>query len=326
MQRELGPEPGPDLSPTGPSGLNVTRRRFLAGAVGLGAALYAVNVGGVRFLRFGDPFGPSAAGASEIPPPDRIPDFLISGERDTDLVLLDFGFYGFSLRTVAGVPTLSPTTTDNVVVVRFPPQSIGEAVYPLNGGQTELPVDPPPIASAVSGPSRLCFNLDTSDGIPLPTMTVADLLDWSTWTLVVPPVAQVNPPVVSITGAPSYPVPGVPEWYETAIEFPYALFISPVTWGSGLGLSRFTTYFTSRPSPLNHLGITDLWTTTLGSSSAPLLLDATEQTSPAIPILPTAGPITPEVSAVWAYDYGLDYVPNGDYTGLDGIYYGPHIQ
>jgi hypothetical protein len=186
----------------------LTRRAFLVGAAAVAGAAYLDVLGGGSRSGLG-PFRVQAAAADTIVPPSRVPDFTISAERDTDLVLLDFQFYGFSIEKVNGTPNLVPTVTSsatsgditsNIVVVGLPPQAIGEAEYPVSPNaktyQSSAPlrVDPPPIVSAVAGPSGLCFTLGAGTTIPLPTMTVEDLLDWGNWTLVVPTTAQVNPP------------------------------------------------------------------------------------------------------------------------------------
>jgi hypothetical protein len=217
------------------------------------------------------------------------PDLVISAERGDDLVLLDFLFYGFELAP-GNPPAITPTSTDNVLVVQFPPQAIAEGVYQWNS--SDLAVDPPPILSDLSGPSRLCFNIPLSQAIPLPTMTVADLLNWSAWSLLVPAVAQVHGPslVLDRRGTPP-PVPTAPGDLETAIEFPYALFIAPTVYASGNPEFGFSTGFTSRATPLvSPTGVVDLWSASLTGSPDQIPLEAPSS-------------YVPSVSAVWARDY-----------------------
>lgn len=219
------------------------------------------------------------------------PPFFITGERDTDLVLLDFAFYGFTLET-GTPPTLVPGK-ENLVAVQFPPQAMAEGVYQwIDANPIPFPpppppilsppilgVDPPPILSDVSGPSRLCFSVPPGHGIPLPTMTVSDLIDWRHWSLVVPPVAQVPIPPRSS--------PIEPDEFQTAIEFPYALFLAPTTYASGP--HAFTTGFAGRRQPLvSPAGVVDLWSASLVGSQ------------------PGSPSYVPKITAVWA----VDYVPN----------------
>jgi hypothetical protein len=296
------------------TGHPMTRRVFIGGATGLAGAAVLARVTGDSLTGV-SAFGAVATPGYTVVPPNRIPDFSIAAERDTDLLLLDFEFYGFAIETVKSVPTLVPTITgtgtgvvkSNLIIVRLPPQAIGEAVYPVSPSNNTLPVapllvDPPPIVSAVAGPSRLCFTLHKGQSIPLPTMTVADLLDWSEWTLVVPPVAQISPPPV---GA-AHPVPTFPGPFETSIEFPYALFIAPVVWVSGNVILSFSTFFDVRAQPLLNGAITDLWTANLARSGGLL----------------RGGPIpAPSVSAVFASDFVFGGEPT-DATPADFIYYG----
>ena len=217
------------------------------------------------------------------------PDLVISAERGDDLVLLDFLFYGFKLAP-GNPPAITPTSTENVLVIQFPPQAIAEGVYSWASG--DLPVDPPPILSDLSGPSRLCFNLPAGRAISLPTMTVADLLDWSGWNLLVPAVAKVHGPSLLLERrGPPPPVPAAPGDLETAIEFPYALFLAPTVYASGNPEYGFSTGFASRATPLvSPAGVVDLWSASLTGSPNHVPLEA-------------QGSYVPSVSAVWARDY-----------------------
>jgi hypothetical protein len=227
------------------------------------------------------------------------PDITISVERDTDLVLLDFAFYDCEVQ-VGPPAAIVPTTSSGTIVVQFPPQAVAEGAYPWPAAPAApLPVDPPPILSDLSGPSRLVFSLPSGSSIPLPTMTVADLLDWSGWALVVPPVAQVNGPTKLIShaeagldqppaGGTGFPLPTEPTEMETAIEFPYALFLAPVVYASGLPIDGFSTGFAARTAPLvSAAGVVDLWSASLVGSR----------------VDPVSVEYVPAVSAVWADDY-----------------------
>ena len=309
----------------------VTRRRFLGGAV-IGAGVVFATVleekdgTAVTPLTGGGPSGiprPAALGGSASPA-NVAPDFVLSGERDADLCLLDFFFYGFSVDTSTTPRAIVPTTSDNTIVVRFPPQAIGEAIYkfqngPIEYGPTELPMDPPPVLSAMAGPSQLSFTVTLDTRIPLHTMTVADLLDWSGWQLNAPPVAQVGgsggilPSIDPGGTGDGTPLPSRPGQLDTAIEFPYALFVAPTVYTGGLGTGMFVSAFDNRPAPLvSSAKVNDLFVSTLTRRS--FFFEVPE---------------TPELSAVWARDFSsYDSPPHqfvNDVTPETNIYYGEVI-
>jgi hypothetical protein len=271
--------------------------------------------------------------------------FTFSVEREADLALVDMTFHNFLLNHGPGeVTSLVPAGSSNVIIVQLPPQAIGEAIYHYAADGHEPPwyVDPPPVMSAVSGPSRLCFTLDTGQQVDFPTMTAADLLDWSSWTLLVPAVAQVNEggfeafsepfdrtaanPARLPDAKPDSSHPAKPGEFVTSIEYPYALFLAP-TVDTGRGLFGFTTKFNGRTEPLvgehqagsSTTGISDLWTTALEVSTYDR--DRLEfefrggEYSP-----PQPPPRKPEVAAIYARDYegGEDSA-----TGWTSINYEP---
>jgi hypothetical protein len=216
-----------------------------------------------------------------------VPDLVISVERDTDLLQLDFSFFGFAVDARSVPRAIVANAPDSVVTVQFPPQAIAEANYFWNGD--DLPVDPPPVLSDLAGPSRLCFSFAEGASIPLPNMTQQDLLDWSGWALAVPPVAQVQS-----NQKGRFPTPRPPLPQETVIEFPYALYLAPtVFFNTGPVITGFSTEFVSRKNPLQSPnGVVDLWSTSL---SGGLL-------GPQFPQLGTPEEFVPQVSAVWAAD------------------------
>jgi hypothetical protein len=270
-----------------PSRSGVTRRQLLTGSAA--ASLAAVLAG--------HPDGPRqlltalARDVGGIPVLKETPKtFTFQVEREADLVLLDIAFHGFLLNSGGGqVTSLVPGGSDNVIVVQFPPQAIGEAAYEYIG-EPEWNVDPPPVMSAVAGPSRLCFTLNTGQQVDFPTMTPADLLDWSSWTLLVPEVAQVDEaeldridagsaarsPARSSSARPATATPPKPSEMITAIEYPYALFLAPTVYTGG-PFFGFTTTFAGRAEPLfgehegsggfpgepQYTGISDCWTAAL---------------------------------------------------------------
>jgi hypothetical protein len=220
-----------------------------------------------------------ATSPTETPPFDPSYDFILQVERESDLVLLDFIFYGFQVNTGMYFghtqTVIAPTRANNVLLIRFPPQSIAEGVYwnpapqspPNPPNPTGLQFDPPPILSAVSGPSQLSFTFPTNSYIPLPTMTAADLLNWSGWALNVPIPAQV--PQISTyvpwNGQYAYTNPYAPGPYDTYIEFPYCLFLAPSVFTPNAPVGEgFATEWSNRLEPLTSSArVTDLWTSAL---------------------------------------------------------------
>jgi hypothetical protein len=289
----------------------ISRRGFLSGTMFMGgttALAYLTRGPGRQML------GVLEAAERRPGTTTPVPDLVIPVERDTDLVLLDFLFYGFEVSTSTTPISIVSTTATNTLVVRFPPQAIGEGSYAeLNPfpGPTGLLFDPPPILSEVSGPSQLAFRFPLGHGIPLPTMTAADLLDWSGWTLEVPPVAQVSGPHIS--GQGRYPFPVAPGPTDTFIEFPFALYLSPTVWtGSTSAKARFSTTFDNRAAPLSSPAkVTDLWRSSLNRHNATPTLGA--------------GPVLPQLSAIWSRDfqsYDVAHDQTIDATPWDVIYYG----
>jgi hypothetical protein len=268
----------------------LSRRRFLAGtaAVSLTAVMKAHSPMTQGLLRAVGGNGPDAARLPDAEHALRVPtpSFTFSVARDTDLVLLDFSFYGYRRLASDGVTYLVPKSASNVITVGFPPQAIGEAAYSYtaskSGSAAPWNVDPPPVPSVMSGPSLLCFTLDTGGSVPFTTMTAADLLDWSSWTLLVPANAKqgVTPVRPSDPRSAATPV--------TYIEYPYALFLCPTVYAEP-PLSIVPKYFTTfvgKPQPLVGAGgVSDLWTAALQQFE-----------------VISKKPLVPQAAAVWARD------------------------
>ncbi len=257
---------------TGEERARITRRQFLAGSAGV--ALAAVMAGHIdRVVDLVDELGGKDVRTNGVKPLTVRPSFAVSVERDTDLVLLDIAFYRFKKLSRKLVP-LGP---DNLITVQFPPQCIGEAAYGFTGGNWL--VDPPPVLSALSGPSVLCFTVNkNSQGYPAVGLeTVEDLLDWSSWTLLVP-----KPDTT-----PSDPSQMLPTSPRTYIEYPYGLFLAPT---GGNPATNFTFY--GRTEPLVSIepqaGLSDCWT---AAYAAPPGSDASVVSGYGV--------------AIWAVDYRL---------------------
>ncbi len=308
----------------------ITRRQMLTGgaATSLAAVLAGYPDGPARLLTA------LARDVGGIPiQRQQVPQtFTFSVEREADLALLDITFHGFLLNYGPGsVTSLVPASSSNVIVVQLPPQAIGEAIYTYaaDGHEPDWVVDPPPVMSAVSGPSRLCFTLNTGQQVDFTTMTAADLLDWSSWTLLVPAVAQVDEggveggvgifrePFDRTAGntarlpdaRPDSSPPAKPGEFVTSIEYPYAVFLAP-TVDIGGAFFGFTTKFNGRTEPLvgEHqagsptTGISDLWTTALEVTTydrdrLEFQYRGVEYSSPPPP------PRKPQVAAIYARDY-----------------------
>jgi hypothetical protein len=219
------------------------------------------------------------------------PVLSLTAERDSDLFLADFTFYGFEVHKTAKPTSLVATatqTSDNWigVVVQLPPQAIGEADYSYPPVDASIPFDPTPVLSELSGPTRLAFTFTTGDAIPLPTMTVADLMDWSGWDLNVP---------VSAQAGSGYPVASQPTDIQTAIECPLALILAPVVDDEDrIILDRFSTQFTNRTVPFTSADqVTEVWQTNLSSTQSYVIDDRI-----------TTSSIDPALAVVWATDFG----------------------
>lgn len=308
-----GEEKGPE-APVPPQ-TRFGRRAFLIGSSAGGFALFF----GARMP--GNPAEELERLAAILEPGQhrQKPDLTISAERDLDLVLLDFDFYGFKVDTTSKPPAIVPTKANNFMVVRFPPQAIAEAAFILDG--TSFLYDPPPVLSVMAGPSQLVFTLDTSQSIPLHTMTVADLLNWTQWTLQVEPAAYVSP-----AKPPKGTAPGQ---FDTSIECPYGLYLAPVVFqfdylgsyltgerhaagsapsqprnGGGTTQSTIYTFFLNRLEPLAAGPLrrfSECWFTELASVQKTTV---TAAVAPDIAHNSIVGRI-PLVSAFWTRDLGL---------------------
>ncbi len=237
----------------GPDRSAITRRQFLGGSAAVAlAAVMAGKSGAIEDLLAsladdGHETVPSGAAGHTTGPGGGAVKFSVV--RPSDLVLLDFSFYGFEREVLGGITTLVPTSTSNVIVVQFPPQAIGEAVYTYHGGTWD--VDPPPVLSALSGPSWLCFTVGSADNVPFPTMTSADLLDWSNWTMLMPDQAGISDAKDSrLIRAGNEPRTTAPDSKLTAIEYPYALYLAPTIYTGHTRAGSFSTTFVPRATPL----------------------------------------------------------------------------
>jgi hypothetical protein len=195
--------------------------------------------------------------AAEALPVDPIggggPTFVTYLRRRNDL--LDLRIEGWNVKLVvdddgARLTRLALDFPAFLVVV-FSPQATMEQAFSANAAQPAGP----PIPSVSSGPSRLSFIIPP-EGI---AYTTEALLDWSQLEPLLVPVASGvadpgGPPGDDIGTGPPVPQIREPRPYETAIELPWRLFLSPhdgLGWAHAQGL-------------VTHNGRTEIWHTRLG--------------------------------------------------------------
>jgi hypothetical protein len=335
---EPGADPGEEPRPG-----TMSRRRFLeaSGAVaGAGTYAYLVHLPSAKLAKavLGRP--PEPARSHSTPPIDSSWDYFVQVERDSDLCLLDFYFYGFEVGTnTFGDPAFLATGSPSTVIVRFPPQHNGEGVYPasnLNTGPnstsapTYLFCDPSPIMSGLSGPTQLSFSFPSFDddplsgNIPLSTpMQYSDLLDWTGWQLNVPTVAQWPDPLQTYsgpTGPEGLPLPYQPGSFDTFVEFPYALMLAPSVFNPSANQEvGFNTYFNNRISPLTTQAlVTDVFASSL---QQPLYFQGSESTGTGLVAIWANDLTGPQLSCVGDSTCGYSYTIT-DMTPTSVIQYG----
>ncbi|MFL6100302.1 MAG: hypothetical protein ACJ71T_10145 [Actinomycetales bacterium] len=151
---------------------------------------------------------------------------------------------------------LSPQTTFEQAFFEGSPTSPEQVLGPGDRPRpatTDLtpPTDPGHLAFKLGGPSRLSFRIPPDARIPY---TTEGLLDWSAYTLVVPPVADVP------AGAePQGPAPiREPSATETTLQLPFRLHLAPTHQAA----------WQHSPTAVTHRGRTELWHTRLAGLDA----------------------------------------------------------
>ncbi len=204
--------------------------------------------------------GPSVPGQPQL----SLPDFAVSLLRRDDLLSLDFLFFNLALETGGGeAPRLvvKDRNQGSYLVVRFnAPQNIAEQAFfeafspppvpppgkkyvPPNGFVASTSLEPPtapPVKNLAAGPSRLAFQL--LPGVTQIEYSIAELLNWANFQQSVVPVAQDLPKSIR-----------EPQTFETAIEAPWRLFLSP----------NLTGAWAHSATPVTFGGKTELWHTRL---------------------------------------------------------------
>jgi hypothetical protein len=234
--------------------------------------------------------GPRVSGQSQL----SLPDFAVSILRRDDLLSLDFLFFNLALEAGGGgLPrfVVKDRNQGSYVVARFPaPQNITEQAFfesfspppgsgysPPNGFVASTPLEPPttpPVKNLAAGPSRLAFQLP--HGVTQIEYSIDELLNWVRLEQSVVPVAQGVPEPIR-----------QPQAFETAIEAPWRLFLSPNRTGAW---AHSATAVTSG-------GKTELWHTRL----------AVRRTFGGAPIADETLPRA--VRAVWSPDYSSGALP-----------------
>jgi hypothetical protein len=161
--------------------------------------------------------------------------------RKEDFVALRFDFYNLKKLNAGGETKLFPVDAgkESYIVVHFPPQHIIEEAYyqQIPSLQRVLeeayyqqiprldtdPLDLPPIPALIGGPTRLAFTIPKSTlatGIPYTIDSLLRLNEWTDVNLRVVPYAK---------DIPEWSPPQLrePKQYETMIELPYHIILSP---------------------------------------------------------------------------------------------------
>ena len=167
--------------------------------------------------------------------------------RREDLLVLRFAFSNLLLNEAGTHLVRLDPAQPATMTIYFPPQHLAEeAFFQDNSGG---PPGSIPVRARVAGVSRMVFRLpDTLDQLPY---TLDALLDWAQFAPVLapsalPPAATTGPAITPLTGE------------ETAIEFPYRLFLSPDAQGG----------WHHAHQPVVHQGRYELWHSRLAQSNA----------------------------------------------------------
>lgn len=200
--------------------------------------------------------------------------------RPDDLLLLRLDFLDVNLTPPqGGQPAQVSGGSGARLIVHFQPQHVAEEAFweasegtkqtdeENKAGQPAPPAGndplPPPgnVQSRLAGPTRLAFTIPPGRSFPLTLQGVLDAI--KELPLSVPAVAGYEPalgcllplPWLRLLGQPPPPKITQPNRFQTAIEAPYRLFLSPdgqATWRHAA-------------APVAHDGRTELWHTRLGT-------------------------------------------------------------
>lgn len=189
-----------------------------------------------------------------IPRIRLIPHLPISGptvHRRDDLLYLRFRFINLSVvKGTTKIPQLRRINAESpaYIVVLFQPQSIAEEAFFEDSSPPPPP--PPPVRARIAGDSRLVFRLP--DEVSSIDYTLESLLSWTQLEPSLAPNAL--PPTPTPADLSPRPRPKPLLFTETAIEFPFRIFLSP----------NRTAGWAHEIVPFTHEGRTELWHTRLG--------------------------------------------------------------
>lgn len=257
--------------------------------------------------------------ADSSPParPDRL---VLSLLRPQDLLSLEFEFFNLELQTDpdrgARLVRADPQAPA-YFVVHFAPQSIAEEAFfetdaalknvlqenpNPDSGKTDIDRTtadaapaPPPIRARIAGRSRLAFVVPPDVGELAPTLDA--LLDWARYELSVAPTALPHPPEDGDLD-PRPPIAAPAPW-ETAIEMPYRLLVSP---------SRREGW-THATVAVTRAGRTELWHTRLGVRVLPPAPEDPSAPAPPPAVDESGSAGRPILRAVWSPDYSPSAPP-----------------
>lgn len=220
--------------------------------------------------------------------------FSVTVIRPDDLLLLRLQLVDVDFTPPsAGQPARIRGQAGARLIVHFQPQHVAEQAFweisegttpdPPMPGNDPLP-DPGSVFSLLSGPSRLSFTVPAGQDFPLTVEGVLEAM--RTLPLTVTAVARYEPATgcnrfVNVVARRPPPEIAFPQRFETAIELPYRLFLSPDHFGR----------WDHAALPVERDGRTELWHTRLGSRRA-------------------SG--DPRVRAVWSPDYRRDPQPHAN--------------
>jgi hypothetical protein len=207
----------PEVGPTSDSGRtlhdlwNITRRRFLGYAAATSAATYLATATRVEDVL--------ARVLEPLPRFTLIRSFSAWARRRDDLLSIRFDFYNLLVdASDPANPRLvrKPNTAFAYVVAVFWPQNVGEQAF-AESSLSPAP-DDPPVQSILTRESRLAFLVpDGTNSIPF---RLEELLRWTSFKPNVVPVAQ-------LTGPRGLADLREPTEFETALDLPFRLVLSP---------------------------------------------------------------------------------------------------
>ncbi len=181
---------------------------------------------------------------------------LIPAKRNRNIFQIIFGLK----RTRRFYLAKRDNNANALLIAHFPPQHIAEESF-FEATEHGDKVYPPPVRSILAGPSRLVFQIPKT--VERIAYDVPTLLDWAKYSLMVPPVAL---PRDESTEA----VIREPNPFETSIELPYRLILSPnrhATWihsNSPVGREQIQQGPGGQPDTKKRVVWTELWHTRLG--------------------------------------------------------------